>query len=327
MPPHARTLYLQGVQAFSTERWADARTAFADALALYYHDTAVGDLGSAELRLGEHRSAAQHLATYVRLLEQDAAASPEQRAQGRAELDQAKARVGTVVVRVDIDGARITGDHELLGVTPLLDPLFVEPGHRVFIVARRGCSPRVFKVHIAAGEQTSLDVSFCKLDAKRSLSSAQAPGANKPSPATVTPSRRDGDGRLEPHARRSWVPVIVLGAASAVGLGVGVGLTVAAKDGLEEVRTRNAAILAARGDCAAPAAAVATSCEDLRSSGERADLLGGIAGGAFVASGVLAAAAITYALWPRFFPATSNRVQAMPAVHARGAGIIAVGSW
>ncbi|WP_437600822.1 PEGA domain-containing protein [Sorangium sp. So ce590] len=48
--------------------------------------------------------------------------------------EEARAKVGTLVVRTDVEGALVFVDGTLRGLTPLPDPLFVEPGvHRISV--------------------------------------------------------------------------------------------------------------------------------------------------------------------------------------------------
>ena len=121
------------------------------------------------------------------------------------------------------------------------------------------------------------------------------------------------------------MPVIALGAASVVGLGVGIGMTVASNSASSEARAQRDKIFAAGGGCLA-SPSFAGQCAELHRAGERAGRLGDIALGSYIASGVLAAAALTYALWPaRNEKATA--VLVLPEPRGAGVSFVMVRAW
>ncbi|MGK3966944.1 hypothetical protein WMF01_40900 [Sorangium sp. So ce1667] len=132
---------------------------------------------------------------------------------------------------------------------------------------------------------------------------------------------------IAPPQERSWVPVIALGAASVVGLGVGIGMTVAGSNVLDDVHAQRQAIRGAEGQCTKPSAAFVDRCAELNNTGERVDTLGYVAGAAYVASGVLAAAALTYALWPRDEARSAGHPRVVATAHPMGAGVVVLGAW
>jgi hypothetical protein len=137
--------------------------------------------------------------------------------------------------------------------------------------------------------------------------------------APVTPIARPQE--------RSWGPVIVLGTASAVWLGVGVAMTVARNNAVDEVRLRGQAILAAGGQCVTPSPAVVRSCEELHSVGSRGEMWGNAARIAYIASGALAVGAVTYLLWPRNKATATGRIRALPTLQTGSVGVDVTGVW
>ncbi|WP_437906973.1 hypothetical protein WME95_03365 [Sorangium sp. So ce327] len=146
-----------------------------------------------------------------------------------------------------------------------------------------------------------------------------APVAENSLVAPVTPNARPQE--------RSWGPVIVLGTASAVWLGVGVATTVASKNAVDEVRLRGQAILAVGGQCVTPSPAVVRSCEELQSVGSRGEIWGNAARVAYIASGVLAVGAVTYLLWPRTKTTATGRIRALPRLQTGSVGVDVTGMW
>ncbi|WP_437984278.1 hypothetical protein [Sorangium sp. So ce117] len=137
--------------------------------------------------------------------------------------------------------------------------------------------------------------------------------------APVTPIARPQE--------RSWGPVIVLGTASAVWLGVGVAMTVARDNAVDEVRLRGQAILAVGGQCVNPSTAVVRSCEKLHSVGARSEMWGNAARIAYIASGALAVGAAAYLLWPRTKTTGTRRIRALPSLQTGSVGIDVTGMW
>ncbi|XXT20836.1 hypothetical protein WME94_04620 [Sorangium sp. So ce429] len=149
-----------------------------------------------------------------------------------------------------------------------------------------------------------------------------APGAEAGAPAAQEPPVAP----MAPPQQRSWVPMIALGAASAVGLGVGVGTTVASNSANSEARAKQDKIFAAGGGCLA-SPSFAGQCTELHRAGERAGRLGDIALGSYIASVVLATAALTYALWPGKNAKKATALLVLPEPRVDGVGFVVVSAW
>lgn len=139
-------------------------------------------------------------------------------------------------------------------------------------------------------------------------------------PAVVVEPRRLPD-------KRNWVPVITLGAASAVWLGLGIGMTVASNSASADGRAQANGILNAGGGCQDAPARYQQACSELRTTAFRVDTFGRAATVAYTASGVLAVAAATYALWPRSGTKASSKVRALPEASIGYGGIAVRGVW
>ncbi|WP_187345870.1 PEGA domain-containing protein [Sorangium cellulosum] len=63
----------------------------------------------------------------------------------------ARAKVGTLVMRTDVEGALVFVDGTLRGMTPLPDPLFVEPGWHSISVEHEEHGMTQMTVQIGAG--------------------------------------------------------------------------------------------------------------------------------------------------------------------------------
>ncbi|WP_437486519.1 hypothetical protein WME75_03810 [Sorangium sp. So ce1014] len=154
---------------------------------------------------------------------------------------------------------------------------------------------------------------------------ASAPGARAGAPAAeMTPGTPE---KPVPPQQRNWVPVIALGAASVVGLGVGIGTTVASNAASGDVDVQGRAILDAGGQCKQPPSAFVDNCSKLYDAGSRQETFGNAARVAYVASGVLVVAAVTYALWPRAEARIAVPVRVLPDVGVHSARIVLLGVW
>jgi hypothetical protein len=196
----------------------------------------------------------------------------------------------------------------LRGQTPLPDPLFVEPGAHTISVEHEDYETKKTTVQLGAGGTIE----------------HRMPMERRPA---GTPAPKPPETTAAPPAARSWVPVIALGAASAVGLGLGVGMTVASTNANDEAHVHRRSIQAAGGQCVEAPGAFTQRCADLDRVALRAQSLGDVAFGSYIASGVFALAAVTYALWPSRAGTNSTAVSVRPDVHLNGGGIVAVGTW
>lgn len=203
MTHQARKLFKEGVDAFAQDRWADARAAFLAALSLNPHYTIRGNLGASELKLGRYRDAAEHLASYVREMAEDTTSTAAERERGAAMYAEARTKVGTLVVRVDVDGARVFVDGTWRGMTPLADPLFVEPGTHTISLEHEGYETTKMTVQLGAGGEIKN-----RMELQRKSAGAPPP---KPLDTTMAPPTHSA----EQHAAGPRTALLIGGAATA----------------------------------------------------------------------------------------------------------------
>ncbi|AUX29217.1 uncharacterized protein SOCE836_013050 [Sorangium cellulosum] len=308
-----RALFEQGNARYDERRWAEAHDAYLAAWKLKKSYDVAANLGDVELMLGDAPSAAEHLAYALR--EFPAGGKPALRATLTKRFEEARSQVGTLVVRADVEGARVFVDGTLRGLTPLADPVFVEPGTHTISVEHEGYETQQMTAQLGAGGTIENG-----LQLKRKA--AGAPPTKAPPTKMKAP-----EGAVARPEERSWVPVIVLGAASVVGLGVGVGLTVASNDANNDAHAHSRSIRDAGGQCVEPSTAFTEQCAELDRRGLEASTLGYAAFGSYIASGVFALATATYVLWPSRAGTGSTGVSVRPDVRLDGSGILVVGTW
>ncbi|WP_437623725.1 PEGA domain-containing protein [Sorangium sp. So ce1151] len=288
------------------------------------------NLGNTEHKLKKHREAAQYLSFALRnwpLLKTVAKLKPtaEQR------FAESRAHVGAVAVMVGVAGAEVLVDGKSVGRAPLEGEVFVEPGEHQVEARQAGYAPASQTVTVAKGgtATVTLALALAKSEGPTAAGTTTEGGGSATGAGAVGPVARPPALPVEPQPvpeKRSWVPVIALGAASVVGLGVGVGTTVASNSANSEARAQQGKIFAAGGGCLA-SPSFAGQCAELHRTGERAGRLGDIALGSYIASGVLAAVAVTYALWPARSTEKATALLVLPETRIDGVGIVMVSAW
>jgi hypothetical protein len=279
-----------------------------------------GNLGSSELKLGKYRDAAVHLAYSLRNLPETAAAEQRQRVQQL--LDEAKAQVGTITVIVSIDGAAVTLNGVSLGLSPILDDQYVDPGATVVVEAKREGYKTV--------NQSITAVKAGKYEAKLILL-PEAGGTQVVPPPPLPPQEVERDGQNK-------VPIIIGAAGAVIGIGLGAVFTVISNGASSDA----AGFKSPSGNtssCKAPATpAEIDRCDNLKSSLEKTDTFANLAVGSFVVGGVLAVGTVAYVLFaPKGMltaSTTSGRstsgpvtISATPVMGPDGGGMFLKGTW
>ncbi|WP_434042352.1 MULTISPECIES: PEGA domain-containing protein [Sorangium] len=283
------------------------------------------DRSSTAYQQGKHALAAEHLSFALRhwpLISAVAHLKPT--AQQR--LATSRAQVGALAVTVSAPLAEVL----VAGKAPLQGELFVEPGEHTLEARLEGYAPAQKTVRVAKGETAAVTLAMVAAKSEAALKAGEEEGATAaPHAVTEQPAAKPGQhvpgpARVE---QRTWVPVIALGAASAVALGVAVGTTVAANDAIAATRAQRTAIWTAGGGCIDAPEEYIGACAELRDGEARVDALSNAAHIAYMTSGLLLAGALTYALWPAKVSASARGVRLVPSLDVRGAGILAKGVW
>ncbi|WP_437588195.1 hypothetical protein [Sorangium sp. So ce1000] len=279
------------------------------------------NLGQVQLRLNKAASAAKHLAYGVRTVGPEI--EPERLARMLALLDEARTQVGAVRLQgTDVADAEVFVDGERVPAEEVKHEIYVEPGEHRIVIRRAGYEEAMIQVAAVAGSREEIATELKPKMATRPGAAGGPVVGKVGEEKTKVPAA--GAAVEEP---RSWVPVVALGAASAVGLGVGVGLTAASSGARADVDAQRDAILKARAHCVNPPTATPEQCAELRRTVSRVDTLGNGARVAYATAGALAIAALIYATWPGGRSAHAVALEAGPGLNASGAGIAVAGSW
>ncbi|MGK3997086.1 hypothetical protein [Sorangium sp. So ce1024] len=207
----------------------------------------------------------------------------------------------------------------------------MEPGeHRVEAkLERHAPASQAVQVTKGGAVEVELAMTLAKSEAPGAVAVAQA--AQGRDAGAGAPAAGLGPGApaqpIPPPPPRSWVPAIALGATSAVGLAVGVTTTVLSRNARESADAHQGQIRQMNGRCIEPPSHVIQKCRELERETVRADSLGRVSVISYAASGALAIAAVTYALWPRRTASAGHGMRVLPQMHAGGGGVFVVGAW
>lgn len=289
----ADELFAQGNEAFDGGELDEAYAIYQKAWALKRTYDIAGNLGQVELKLGKFRDAAEHLDFTLRLFPPTGKSEPREAI--RRAFEAARREVGSLSIRVNVQGAAVAIDGKGIGLSPFEHTVFVEPGKRVIEATLEAHLPTRISIEIKKNERREVVLS---LTAK----------AQPPPPPRNVPLLLTGFG-------------ISLAAA-----GTGVGLMIASTGKTAEADALRDALVAGELDGRCPCG----SDEDrarLKGLREEHDLTFNIAVGMFIGAGVLALGTAAYALTPSFQRPQVKAAHVIPIVLDRGGGAAIVGSF
>ncbi len=281
----SRELFAEGNAYSAKGDFVKARAALKAAWGLMHHWGIAANLGEVELEIGNHRDAAEMLDFALRNWP-DEDYQQERRAVRKA-FEKARAKVGTVEVTVDVEGATVSVDGDPVGQAPLPGPVFVEPGRRVFSTK----APRMGRVQKAIEAEAGGTANV-------SLALEATEGASQP-PDGPTGESDHGNTKVEPGDDSTKAIVVGTGVGlTLVGAGIAVVFKLranAAQTDADENRERAYEQLG--GPC--PDADAAPVCAEHADALDRRNTSNKIATGAFVGATVVGAATLTtWLLWP-----------------------------
>lgn len=321
----ARALYQEGIKAADAKNWAGAHAAFLEAFKQSDHYQIAANLGSMEIKLGRYRDAAEHLAVYLRKVPSD---KVKDRMRALAFFEEAKKKVGTVQVRVNVNGAEILVDDKVVTLSPPVDDLFVDPGPR-FIKARMA-GHKSNETTIEAGPGTTHQVSLTLEKMAADAPPPPPPVKTAPPPPPPAP---------EPFKPRKEIIIVGI-SVGAVGLLAGtISAIVASGYGSSAEERREVLLRRPGGGSACLDSANASECETLNGLWSSRDTWANVSVWSFVIGGVAGAGTAVYALvLPRVMkgsepapespePEPKPRAMALPVVMPSGGGVMVTGAF
>jgi hypothetical protein len=287
----ARHLYDEAIQFGKRGEYRKAKASLSAAWALIRTWEIAVNLGSAEMRLGQYRDAAEHLSWGIRDGTKKVGETYAPLAKAKTLLAEATAHVGQIKLLADEPGAAIFVDEEVVGRSPLAEPLFLDPGDHI-ITARPANPERTslkLEVRVQPGDALERYLRF-------STGSTSDTKADEGVDTARTSAHVPRANVLEP---RNIVPMS-LGGLTAVSAGIALAFTIKAS------AANGAATdwaLRTGGNCDNPSPA----CTGLADARERRNDANRIANVAWVGAGVFGVATLaTVLFWPKASSSTSS---------------------
>ncbi|HKQ69596.1 MAG TPA: tetratricopeptide repeat protein [Polyangiaceae bacterium] len=336
----ARKRFQEGVAAADLGNYEGARVAFQQAYALKPHASVLRNLGQAELKTSHFVEAARHLSLFLR---DTTFGSVADREAAKKSLAQAESKVGKVTVDVDVDGADVTVDGELVGRSPLADPVYIEAGRRLLRVSKDGHTPYEQPQMLEPGRPAQVKV-LLRSRVEVLPSATEAASISRTTGSSTTLPRIDDFVELSPHeglgpppqglkstpdAKPSTRAVVrvVAGALTIVSVGVAVGFGLKGSS----LRAHEEDVRASLREEPGPAGSVCSlaangaACSDLADTAERRASANKIARVGGVAAGVFALGlGATFLFWS---DATSPSAKLVPHVSPTHAGLVLEGAF
>jgi hypothetical protein len=240
------------------------------------------------------------------------AGSTQERARAEQILQQLRPRLVTLSVEVDVSGARVTVDGHPVGVSPLPDPLYLEPGHHVVAATYPGAGDAHREFDANLGDATGMVL--------RLAPSREQAAPTSAAPETVT------------HRKRS-TPLIIAGVAvAAAALTTGIVFTVLVNARWNDAASDQNAIFAqstSPAPCGSPTGSLVGACSTLHDDLSARDTWANGAVIAYVVAGAAAASTLAYVFWPDPRPKSDDPVAVRPApmVGRNAGGLFLEGSF
>lgn len=296
----ADAAFRQGNALYKQQKYAEAKAAYEEAFRLKKSHDIASNLAYAELKLGQSRDAAEHLAFAVKNW------APTGKAENRESalhwLEVAKAAVTTLRVTVSVEGARVFVDGKLVGMSPLGSEVFVEPGARTIEAKLAGYQDVRQVVQGEKGGEQAVALTLM----------AVAPPVV---PAAPTPSSG-------PSTR----VLIAGGSVAGAALVAGIAFMVVRGSKGTEATTQLGQLVNHGGPSVCDAQSVPAACGTLHDTLKARATLGDLGVTSLLVVGAAGAATLIYGLAaPR--AVRTAQLRAAPIVSAQGGGLSLQGSW
>lgn len=302
-------------QAINAGDLARARALLLDLWSKEQTYDVAGQLGYVEYHQKNYGASARYTAFSLAHLPPHETMETQQRL--RMAMDDLRARVGTLHVTVSEPSAEVRANDLAIGTSPLPGDVYLDPGN--YQIEARTSDDRIARqpVVVSAGASYDVQLAFSPPpSAAPVVTTALPPEAP---PATDTASVVDP---APPHqsipdsepSSKSMVPVYVGGAVTAIGVGMWIGFSVAAKDAQDEVNSIQDSLGNNANACTVDSGSA--DCQRLQAAVERQNRDSTLAKVGIAVTAVGGVATLAYILfWPS--PKTTATSTAQPGFRAR----------
>jgi len=198
--------FQRGVSLYTEADYRAALVEFKRAYEIAPNAAVLYNIGQTHYQLQNYAAA---LSTLERYLTEAGAAAPH-RAEVEQTMETLKARVGKVEVTTNLPDCEITIDDELVGKTPLAQPVLVSIGRRKVTAMHDGRPPETRFVEVAAGDTVKMALNLTEPER------GGQPVGPTSVPSTTTPVQSGPSTTL---LTAGWITTGVLG-AGAITMGV-----------------------------------------------------------------------------------------------------------
>ncbi len=153
----ARQRFQEGVRLFDQGKFEEARAAFLQAYALKKHPAVLLNLAQSELRSDHPVEAARHFSEFLR---DNPNADPAERKAAEDGLAAARTKTARINVKVDVDGAEVFIDGDIVGRSPLPEAVDVAAGARKVEVRVGGRPPQTAEASATVGQVQTVTLTF-----------------------------------------------------------------------------------------------------------------------------------------------------------------------
>jgi tetratricopeptide (TPR) repeat protein len=153
----ARQRFQEGVRLFDQGKFEEARAAFLQAYALKKHPAVLLNLAQSELRSNHPVEAARHFSEFLR---DNPSADPAERKAAEDGLASARTKTARIDVKVDVDGAEVFIDGDIVGRAPLPEAVDVAAGVRKVEVRVGGRPPQTAEASASIGQVQTVTLTF-----------------------------------------------------------------------------------------------------------------------------------------------------------------------
>jgi hypothetical protein len=182
-PNDAAAHFDRGVRFYAEGDYPAALVEFRRAYEIAPNWQVLFNLGQTYFQLRDYANALVTLRRFVREGGNDI--RKDDRATVDPELADLVNRVGTVTVRANVDGASVSIDDQVVGTTPMHDPVLVSAGTRRITALAPGRAPIERRVAIAGGDAITVALDFAPAAAPGAPRGAERPAGRNLTPAYV----------------------------------------------------------------------------------------------------------------------------------------------
>lgn len=162
--------FQRGVALFNEADYRAALVEFQRAYKIAPKTAVLYNIGQTYYQLQNYAAALGMLQRYLT----ESPANAPHRDEVQQTIEILRARVGKLAITTNLAGCDITVDDEIVGKTPLAEPVLVSVGRRKVVITHDGRGDEVRQVDVAAGDTVKLSVMFADLNVRAPTTRATA---------------------------------------------------------------------------------------------------------------------------------------------------------